>query len=329
MSALAVIGGGSFGTAMAIALARRFSDVRLWVHEVELGTRMKITRENDIYLPGFRLPDTIHPTSSLGEAMEGAATLLGAMPSSHARTVYTEMRAHFKPYMRAVSVTKGFEKKTLFRITEVMQQALGDPPVATLSGPTFAREVAAGQPTLAVVASTNRHLASEIQATFSTSSIRLYTSDDPVGVEVGGALKNVVALAAGVVQGLKLGHNALAALITRGLREMTRLAVAMGGQAETLAGLAGMGDLVLTCTGELSRNRRVGIELAEGRSLAEIVASTRMVAEGVHTTYTAIELGRRWNVEMPICEQMYEILERGKQPADAIRQLMERPMKGE
>ena len=329
MSALAVIGGGSFGTAMAIALARRFSDVRLWVHEAELATRMRTTRENDVFLPGFRLPDTIRPTSSLDEALKGATIVLGAMPSAHVRRVYTDMRPFFDPNMRVVSVTKGFERQTLFRITEVMSQSLGDPPVATLSGPTFAREVAAGQPTLAVVASANRFLASEIQDAFSTSSVRLYTSDDPIGVEVGGALKNVIALAAGVVQGLKLGHNALAALITRGLREMTRLAVAMGGQADTLAGLAGMGDLVLTCTGELSRNRRVGIELAEGRTLAEITGSTRMIAEGVHTTYTAVELGQRWGVEMPISEQMFAILANGKPPADAMRELMERPRKGE
>ncbi len=330
MKTLAIAGAGSFGTALAIVLAPKFDEVRLWAHEPELVATMTASRENDVFLPGFKLASNILPTTDLRQAVTGADFVLGAMPSQHARRLYTEMKPFFSMrQQRLVSATKGIENGTLCRMSEVIEQVLDRPPVAVLTGPSFAKEVAAGLPTAMVAASTNRHLANEVQEAFSGPTMRLYTQDDPVGCEVGASIKNVVAVASGVVTGLRLGHNTTAALITRGLREMTRLAVAMGGRAETLAGLTGMGDMVLTCTGDLSRNRRVGILLAEGQTLEEITGSMRMVAEGVHTTYAAHDLAKRHRVDMPITEQMYAILANGKPPREAIRDLMERPAKGE
>ncbi len=236
------------------------------------------------------------------------------------------------PSMLFVSASKGLENGTLLRVSDVIREVVAarfEPRVAVISGPTFAREVAAGEPTALVVASRDAAAAQTVQSAFSGPTFRLYTSSDPAGVEVGGAVKNVVAIGAGVCHGLGLGHNALAALITRGLAEITRLAVAMGGQPQTLAGLAGLGDLVLTCTGDLSRNRMVGMELARGRKLDEIVSSMQMVAEGIKTTRAAVELARRYQVEMPISTQMFEMLHFGLSPREAIRRLMERSLKGE
>ncbi len=254
------------------------------------------------------------------------------MPSHHARQLFSEMLPYLRPSMLLVSATKGLEEGTLLRISEVIREVVGErfePRVAVLSGPTFAREVARGEPAAVVVASTDLNLAKTLQSAFSGPTLRLYTNTDMIGVELGAALKNVVAIGAGVCHGLDLGNNTMAALITRGLAEITRLAVAMGGKPRTLAGLAGLGDLVLTCTGNLSRNRTVGMKLARGHHLDEILASTQMVAEGVRTTYAAIELARRCNVEMPITQQMYEMLRHGKPPRDAVRELMERSLKRE
>jgi glycerol-3-phosphate dehydrogenase (NAD(P)+) len=329
MKTLAVMGAGSFGTSLAIVLAQKFDEIRLWAHEPELANAMLNTRENDVFLPGFKLPPNVIPTADLRHAVSTADFILGAMPSLHARSVYTSIKPYFQLRQRLVSATKGIENGTLLRMSEVIEQVLDRPPVAVFTGPSFAREVAAGLPTAMVVASTNRHLANEVQEAFTGPTMRLYTQDDPVGCEVGASIKNVVAVASGIVTGLRLGHNTTAALITRGLREMTRLAIAMGGRPETLAGLAGMGDMVLTCTGDLSRNRRVGILLAEGQTLEEITSSMRMVAEGIHTTYAAHDLAGRHRVEMPITEQMYAILKHGRKPHEAIRDLMERPAKGE
>jgi glycerol-3-phosphate dehydrogenase (NAD(P)+) len=329
---LCIIGAGSWGTALAIVLAPRFGRVRLWSHEAELAARMAETRENDVFLPGFGLPAHVEPAADLGTALEEAAIVLGVMPSHHARAVYTRMLPFLEPSMRFASATKGIENGTLLRMSEVVHgvvRARFEPRVAVLSGPTFAREIARGDPAAIVISSDDVALASELQAAFSGPSLRFYTNSDPVGVELGAALKNVIAIAAGVCYGLELGSNTLAALITRGLVEITRLASALGGDPRTLAGLAGLGDLVLTCTGELSRNRRVGIELAHGRTLAEIVHSMRMVAEGVETTRAAVDLGRRQSVEMPIIEQVYAILEQGKPPREAVRELMERSLKPE
>jgi len=332
LTELAIVGGGSWGTALAIVLASRFKHIRLWVYEPDLVERMSSTRENDVYLPGFRLSANIAVLNDLPSTLSGAEIVLGVMPSHLARTLYGQMAPHLTPGMLIVSATKGLETGTLLCVSEVIRGVLKprfDPPVAVISGPTFAREVARGDPTALVVASADHKLAETIQTAFSGPTFRLYTSPDPIGVEIGGAVKNVVAIGAGVCHGLDLGSNALAALITRGLAEMSRLALAMGGQAKTLGGLAGLGDLVLTCTGQLSRNRTVGLELAKGRKPEEIVNSMKMVAEGIKTTSAAVDLAKRYSVEMPIAEQMDAILHLGRGPREAIRQLMERTLKGE
>ena len=329
---LAIVGGGSWGTALAIVLAPRFRRVRLWVYEPDLAARMAADRINDLFLPGFRLPDKLEITNQLPEALEGADIVLSVVPSHLVRAVYGRMLPFLRPEMLFVSATKGLENGTLLRMTEVIREALSvrfEPKVAVISGPTFAREVAAGEPTALVVAADDAEAAQRIQGAFSGPTFRLYSSPDPAGVEIGGAVKNVVAIGAGVCDGLGLGHNALAALITRGLAEITRLAAAMGGRPQTLAGLAGLGDLVLTCTGDLSRNRTVGIELAKGRGLEEIVNSMKMVAEGIKTTRATVDLARRHGVEMPISAQMFEMLHFGVAPREAIRRLMERALKGE
>jgi glycerol-3-phosphate dehydrogenase (NAD(P)+) len=332
MNALAIIGGGSWGTALSIVLAPRFDRVRLWTYEADLAERMRIARENDVYLPGALLPANVAPTDNLAVALDGVDLVLGVMPSHHARGVYERMLPHIDDNVRFVSATKGLENGTLLRMTQVIEQVIGrhrTPRVAALSGPTFAREVALGEPAAVVIASSDVEFATEIQAAFSGPTFRLYTNRDVVGVELGAALKNVIAIAAGVCHGLRLGSNTMAALITRGLAEISRLAIAVGGEQRTLAGLAGLGDLVLTCTGELSRNRSVGIELARGRKAADIAASMKMVAEGIQTTRAAIDLARREGIEMPITEQVYAIIELGKPPRDAIRELMERSLKPE
>ncbi len=332
MKNLAIVGGGSWGTALAIVLAPRFESVRLWVYEPDLAARMCLSRENDVYLSGFQLPANISVHNDLSSTLESAEILLSVTPSHLARSLYKQMAPLLTPAMHLVSATKGLETGTLLRVSEVIEQVLAPhfaARVAVISGPTFAREVARGDPTALVVASTDRELAETVQTAFSGPTFRLYTSADPVGVEIGGAIKNVVAIGAGVCHGLGLGHNAIAALITRGLAEISRLAMAMGGQPKTLAGLAGLGDLVLTCTGDLSRNRHVGLELAKGRKLEDIVESMKMVAEGIKTTAAAVDLARRHSVEMPIAQQMHAMLQLGRPPRDAIRQLMERSLKGE
>ena len=329
---LAIIGGGSWGTALSIVLAPRFERLRLWVFESDLAARLRATRENDVYLPGMRVPDHVEIATELGAALGGAEIVLCVIPSRHARGLYTRMLPHLEPSMIFASAAKGLEGGTLLRMSEVLAEAVRPrfaPRIAVLSGPTFAREVARGEPTALVVASTDSETASRVQAAFSGPTFRLYTNADPIGVEIGGALKNVIAIAAGVVQGLGLGSNTMAALITRGLAEITRLAVVMGGQPKTLAGLAGLGDLVLTCEGELSRNRRVGAGLARGQSLAEITGSTPMIAEGVESCAAAVALGAKFGVDLPIIQQMHAVLHQSKDPREAIRDLMERSLKGE
>jgi glycerol-3-phosphate dehydrogenase (NAD(P)+) len=332
MPDLAIIGAGSWGTALAIVLAPRFERIRIWAHEADLVERMRRSRENDVFLPGFQLPSNIDPVNDLAAALRRAEIVLSVMPSHHARTVYQRMLPDLGPSMRFVSATKGIENGSLCRMSQVIREVVGvrfEPRIAVLSGPTFAREIARGEPAAVVIASGDAALAGEIQGAFSGPAFRLYTNDDPVGVELGASLKNVIAIAAGVCAGLHLGSNTMAALVTRGLAEITRLAVALGGDQRTLAGLAGLGDLVLTCNGDLSRNRRVGMELAAGRKLGDIVGSMKMVAEGVETTRAAVRLAQRESVEMPITSQMYAVLEQGKEPRDAIRELMERSLKPE
>jgi glycerol-3-phosphate dehydrogenase (NAD(P)+) len=291
---------------------------------------MVASRENDVYLPGIRIPDNVQIVSDLNAVMDGARILLCVVPSKHARALYLRILPRLDSSVIFVSAIKGIENGTLLRMSQVLSEvASHSAKVAVLSGPTFAREVASGEPAAVVVASNSAETAATVQAAFSGPTFRLYTNTDVIGVEVGGALKNVIAIAAGVVQGLGLGNNTQAALITRGLAEITRLAVAMGAQPMTLAGLAGLGDLVLTCGGELSRNRRVGIELARGRSLAEIVASTPMIAEGVETCAAAVALGAKYGVDLPIIQHMDAVLHHGEDPRDAVRDLMERSLKGE
>jgi glycerol-3-phosphate dehydrogenase (NAD(P)+) len=334
MKKIAILGGGSWGTALVIVLSRSRMPHRLvlWVHDPAVCEKIRTTRINETYLPGFPLPPDTEVTHQASAALHGAAVVVGVMPSANARAVYTEMLPHFTPETVFVSATKGLEPRTHARMSEVLHQVISAkflPRVAALSGPSFALEVARGDPTAIVIASRDGQLASSIQEEFSGPTFRLYTNDDLLGVELGGAVKNVIALAAGICHGLGLGHNTLAALITRGLAEMARLAVTLGARPETLAGLAGMGDLVLTCTGGLSRNRSVGIELAKGRPLAEILSGMRMVAEGVSTTAATLELARGARVEMPITEQMNAVLHEGRSPRDAIREMMERRLKQE
>jgi len=326
---LAIIGGGSWGTALAMVLAPRSESLKLWVFEADLAARMATSRENDIFLPGFQLPEAIQIVRELPAALEGVDIVLGVMPSHHARSIYSAMRPHLTPSMILVSATKGLEQGSLLRMSQVIEQATGESRVAVLSGPTFAREVAAGNPTAVVIASSNAEVARCVQEAFSGPTFRLYTNADPAGVEVGAALKNVIAIGAGICEGLGLGHNPTAALITRGLAEITRLAIAMGGQAKTLAGLAGLGDLVLTCSGDLSRNRYVGKELGRGLPLGEILGSMRMVAEGVETCGVAVALGAKFGVDMPIIQQMDAVMGGRKSPQDAVRELMDRALKGE
>ncbi|MGC4048845.1 MAG: NAD(P)H-dependent glycerol-3-phosphate dehydrogenase [Paludibaculum sp.] len=332
MKDLAVIGGGSWGTALAIVLAPRFERVRLWVYEQDLAERMGASRRNDVYLPDSTLPGNIEVLSDLQASSVGAEILLGVMPSHHARKLYGQLAPVLHPDMLFVSATKGLENGTLARISEVMHAEMAPrftPRVGVLSGPTFAKEVARGEPAAIVIASHDADLAKSIQIAFSGPTLRLYTNSDPVGVEIGASLKNVIAIAAGVCAGLGLGANTMAALITRGLAEITRLSVAAGGESRTMAGLAGLGDLVLTCNGELSRNRTVGYQLGQGRKLDEILGGMRMVAEGVQTTYAAMDLAARLGVELPITRQMYAILREGKSPREGLRDLMERSLKEE
>ncbi len=330
MSRIAILGAGAWGTALAISLARRGGhQVVLWCHSPTLAEQLTEVGENLPYLPGYTLPVDIFVTPDLPAAIFEADILVSVTPSQYLR----ETIAHIAPLLTRDQIilvaSKGLEEKSLLRMSQVVASITKNS-CAILSGPSFAQEVAAGIPTAIVAAADSPIPAATIQRDFSSASLRVYTNDDVAGVELGGALKNVIALAAGVVHGLNLGHNSAAALITRGIAEITRLAVACGGRRQTLAGLAGVGDLILTCTGGLSRNRQVGIELGRGRHLPEILAGMHgKVAEGVRSTTGALGLAARYGVEMPITEQMYAILHRNKAPRDAIRDLMSRPGRDE
>lgn len=335
MSRIAVIGAGAWGTAIAIVLGRgQRHEVKLWAYEKEVRDSIDSTRTNSIFLPCHRIPETISSTANFGEALRAAEIVVSAMPSQHCRQLFERMMPHLPPDAMIVSATKGLEQTTLLRMSEVISQVAAEGQircrVGAMSGPTFAAEVARGDPTAITIASQDVELARTVQREFSDPAFRVYTNEDVVGVELGGSLKNIIAIAAGVCHGLNLGHNSIAALITRGLAEITRLAVACGGRAETLSGLAGLGDLVLTCTGALSRNRSVGVELGRGRKLPEIVGSMHgMVAEGIFTTNAAVQLAKARGVEMPITEQMHAVLNQGKSPRDAIQSLMTRTSKRE
>ncbi|BCR02934.1 glycerol-3-phosphate dehydrogenase [NAD(P)+] [Desulfuromonas versatilis] len=329
---IGVIGAGSWGTTLADLLAKKGFPVTLWAYEKDLVERMSATRVNDLFLPDFTLSANLGFTNDLAAAAAGKDLLLLVPPSQVMRRVMQQAAPHVSPQTILVSASKGIENDTLQPMAEVLEDVFGKQiaqRLAFLSGPSFAREVAAGMPTAVAVASGNPVVAEQVQEIFSTDCFRVYRNDDVVGVELGGALKNVIALAAGVADGLGFGHNSRAALITRGLAEITRLGVAMGAKPATFAGLAGMGDLVLTCTGDLSRNRTVGMELGRGKSLEQILGSMNMVAEGVKTTLSAFQLAGKIGVEVPIIEQMYRVLYEAKDPRQAVIDLMQRELKAE
>jgi glycerol-3-phosphate dehydrogenase (NAD(P)+) len=334
VSVIAIIGAGAWGTALSVVAGRKgVHEVRLWAYEQEVRESIETRRVNDLFLPAQRVPDTVAVTNNLADALRDAEMVISVMPSHHCRRLFEQMRPFLRKEMLFVSATKGIEDQTHLRMSEIITQILSpqfNPRIGALSGPTFAKEVARGDPTAIAIASTDTEGAQTVQQALGDPRFRLYTNDDVVGVELGGSLKNVIAIAAGVCDGLGFGHNSVAALITRGLAEMTRLVVACAGRRETMAGLAGLGDLVLTCTGSLSRNRSVGVELGRGRQLPEIIAGMHgMVAEGVLTTHAALGLAKARGVEMPITEQMQAILNNGKAPQEAIHELMTRSAKSE
>ena len=329
---VAIIGAGSWGTALAMIAARNQHRVRLWAREPEVAGEINRIHKNPIYLSDFELPENIHATTDIEAAIAEADFALLVVPSHAMRETLTRLRPFLNSDLVLVSAAKGVENNTLMRMQEVTADVLQQDPrlrYVALSGPSFAREVAEGQPTAIVAASEDRERSELIQRSLSSNVFRVYTNTDVAGVELGGAVKNVVAIAAGVVRGLGYGTNAVAAIITRGLAEMTRLALARGARIETMAGLAGLGDLVLTCTGELSRNRYVGVELGRGRKLADILGEMREVAEGVKTTRSVYELGHRLKIDMPITASIHALLYEDKPALEAANELMGRPLKRE
>lgn len=329
-SPAAVFGCGGWGTALAVHLASTGRPVRLWGRDPVLVGSLTENRINSVYLPDVVLPELVQPMGSIGTALSGARYVVIAVPSHGLRDVVRQIAGYIESDTTIVSAVKGIEETTLFRMSEVIQEeVVASCSIVVLSGPSFAPEVARCLPTAVVVSGDSEDAVASVQHDFRSRAFRLYASRDTVGVEVGGALKNVIAIAAGVVEALGLGHNALSAIITRGLAETTRLACAMGGQRETLAGLSGLGDLVLTCTGALSRNRRLGLELGQGLALSDILKGTRTVAEGVRTTQAAIGIGKRLGVELPITSQMADVLAGRKSPNEAAEQLMLREQRDE
>lgn len=332
MSRIAVVGAGSYGTSLALVLGSAGHEVSLWCYEPDLAERMRDTRENDVYLPGFALPETVQVTNDLAQAVRGSELCLAVTPTQVMRKVMSQAVPHLAPGAVVINCAKGLEEGTLERIDQVFQEILPAEAFARavyLSGPTFAKELAAGLPAALVVASADPASATAVQQALSTERFRLYTSADVVGVLIGGALKNVVAIAAGVSDGLGFGSNARAALITRGLAEITRIGVHLGADPLTFSGLSGMGDLVLTCSGDLSRNRQVGLALGAGKKLADIVSEMRMVAEGVKTTEVGYQLAQKLGVRAPIIEFMYQVLYRDLPARNALTQLMGRSLKSE
>ena len=332
MNAVGVVGAGSWGTALALVLAKKGHDVRLWSYEEDVAEAVNRERENTIYLPGVPLPPRLVATTDIAEAVAGAPVVVSVSPSQHVSRVMTQAAGHLDPSALVVSASKGIETSTLRTMAEVLDAALPARVARSasfLSGPSFAVEVAREVPTAVAVASDDMDAARRVQDLFQTSYFRVYTVPDVTGVELGGALKNVVAIASGMAVGLGLGHNTQAALITRGLAEIARLGTTLGADPLTFSGLAGMGDLILTCTGGLSRNRSVGVELGKGRALADILGEMRMVAEGVDTTRSAERLAAREGIEMPIVQEVHAVLFEGRSPTEAMRNLMLRDPKPE
>jgi glycerol-3-phosphate dehydrogenase (NAD(P)+) len=326
-TAVTVLGAGSWGTALAIHLARLGHDVTLWVRDAKLADTLTQTRENPVYLPGVSLPPNLQPTNALGAACRGKEAVVFVCPSSGVRALAQAVRPLLDGRPLVISAAKGVEQDTRLTMSAVLEEALGEthgPQVAVLSGPSFAHEVAHGMPTAVTVAARSVAVTESVQRLFTGSTFRAYTTTDVIGVEIGGAVKNVIAVGAGLSDGLGFGHNSRAALITRGLAEITRLAIRLGAERQTLAGLSGLGDLILTCTGDLSRNRTVGLRLGAGERLADIVASMKAVAEGIRNTRSVRDLARSVDVEMPITEQMYLVLYEDKTPRQAVIDLMTR-----
>ncbi len=329
---IGVVGGGSWGTALAHLLGGKGYHVDLWVFEHDICEEILTKRENSTFLPGVRLPDNIHPSNDIAEVVSDKEIVLIVVPSHVLRSVAETMAPHLRENAIVVVATKGIENETFKTMTDVLKDLL--PPschdrLSVLSGPSFAREVVKNIPTAVTIASSNIETAQQVQKTFATDFFRAYTSNDVIGVELGGALKNVMAIAAGVSDGLELGHNTRAALITRGLTEIRRLGLRLGANPRTFSGLAGMGDLVLTCTGDLSRNRTVGIKLGRGMKLKDILADMQMVAEGIKTTKSVYNMSRKLGVEMPIVEQTYHMLYNDLDPKVALKTLMSRNLKDE
>ncbi len=329
---IGVIGAGSFGTALAKLLGDKGHDLRLWVYESDLCERMRQTRVNDVYLPDVKLPENVRATNDLEEAVEGREMLLCVVPSHVVRQVVTRLAPLLERPIPLVSAAKGIEVDTIMLMSEVLEEVLPDgyrDHLAYISGPSFAKEISKGMPAAVSVASYNPELSRWVQEIFSSTIFRCYTNSDVIGVELGGSLKNVIAVTVGIADGLGLGQSARASLITRGLAEVTRLAERRGAKALTFLGLAGVGDLVLTCCGDLSRNRSVGLALGRGKKLREILAEMKMVAEGVKTTKAAYDMAKKYGVEVPIIEQTYAILYEDKPPLDAVQALMSRTLKSE
>ncbi len=318
-----VIGAGSWGTTFASLLASK-TPTLLWARRAEIADAVNTRHENPVYLAGFALHPELRASTELAEVVEQADVLLIAVPTHGFRKVLEDLAPFLRPWVPVVSLAKGFEQGTHLRMTEVINQVLPEHPAGVLTGPNLAKEILAGHAAAAVLAMADEHVAQRLQELFSTQEFRVYTNTDVVGCELGGALKNVIALAAGMADGLGTSDNTRAAVITRGLREMTRLGVAMGGRPSTFAGLAGLGDLVATCVSQQSRNRYVGEQLGKGRPIAEIVAEMDQVAEGVGAVAVAAELGELHGVELPITRRMYAVIERGESPADAYRGLLQR-----
>jgi len=330
MERIGVVGAGAWGTTLAKLLVEKGHSVTLWVWEPELAVTMARERENGIYLPGVELPETLVMTTSLAHIGRGGSALLLVTPSHVLRSVFSELRPFLETSALLISATKGLEHETCMTMSQVIRQVAPEvTSLAVLSGPSFAKEVSRGLPAALVAASDDEATAKRVQSLLSSPTFRVYAGSDPLGVELGGSLKNVIAIAAGVVDGLGLGHNALAALVTRGVREIARLGVAMGARAETLAGLAGLGDLVLTCTGDLSRNRQLGLALGKGASLADLLRRSPTVKEGVNAAKAAVTLAERFSVEMPICREICAILFENKSPQEAVADLMGRALKSE
>lgn len=329
---IGVIGAGAWGTALALLLADKGHDVALWMYEKDLAGETAKTRENRIYLPGFPLPPSITVTSSLETAATGRTIVLSVVPSHTVRSVVAQCAPFLSKDVVIVSASKGIEIDTLMPLSEVFRDALPEQfhsRLCFLSGPSFAKEVAQKMPTAVSLASYDPEVGKRAQAALSNQYFRVYTNSDVVGVELGGSVKNVIAIAAGVLEGLGFGYNTMAALLTRGLAEMARLGSAMGANPITFSGLAGMGDLVLTCTGGLSRNRTLGVRLGKGEKLDDIMKGTKTVAEGVRTARAARDLAKKFGVEMPVVDEVYRILYEAKSPKQALNDLMTRELKGE